>query len=95
MSDDEPFYTPGKKPAPPPHYRPQLIEHIWELRKDHVTWSCDLRFHGESYGWEAMILRNGELFVSKRFVLRVSPRTEAMNSDTRSKTTDGANERSA
>jgi hypothetical protein len=40
------------------------------VRKDHVTWTCDLRFHGESYGWEAMILRDGELFFSCRFVLK-------------------------
>jgi hypothetical protein len=31
---------------------------------------CELRFHGESYGWEAQILRNGELFAGQRFVLR-------------------------
>jgi hypothetical protein len=29
-----------------------------------VTWSCELRFHGESYGWEAQILRDGELFAA-------------------------------
>jgi hypothetical protein len=57
---DEPFYTPGKKPTPQPHYRPKTTERIWELRKDHVTWSADLRFHGESYSWEAMILRDGD-----------------------------------
>jgi hypothetical protein len=57
---DEPFYTPGKKPTPKPPYRPQLIERsIWELRKGHVTWTCDLRFHGESYGWESMIFARG------------------------------------
>jgi hypothetical protein len=35
-----------------------------------VTWSCELRFHGESYGWQATILRNGELAISQRFELR-------------------------
>jgi hypothetical protein len=39
----------------------------WEIRKDHVTWRCDLRFHGESYAWEAMILRDGDLAISQRF----------------------------
>jgi hypothetical protein len=24
-----------------------------------------LKFHGESYGWETMILRNGELFAAR------------------------------
>jgi hypothetical protein len=35
-----------------------------------VTWSCELRFHGESYGWEAQILREGELVIGQRFALR-------------------------
>ena len=35
-----------------------------------MTWSCELRFHGESYGWEAQILRDGELFDGQRFILR-------------------------
>jgi hypothetical protein len=26
--------------------------------------SCELRFHGESYGWEALFLARGELFAS-------------------------------
>jgi hypothetical protein len=25
---------------------------------------CELRFHGESYGWEALFLERGELFAS-------------------------------
>jgi hypothetical protein len=35
-----------------------------------VTWSCELRFHGESCGWEAQILREGELVIGRRFDLR-------------------------
>jgi hypothetical protein len=38
------------------------------MRLNHVTWSAELRFHGESYGWEAMLLRRGELFASRRFI---------------------------
>jgi hypothetical protein len=45
---DEPFYTPGKKPTPQPHYRPEKVERLWDVRKDDITWSCDLRLHGES-----------------------------------------------
>jgi hypothetical protein len=26
--------------------------------------SCELRFNGESYGWEALFLERGELFMS-------------------------------
>jgi hypothetical protein len=49
VMSDEPFYTPGKKPPGPKYYRPVSSERLWELRKDHITWSCPLRFHGESY----------------------------------------------
>lgn len=69
---DEPFYTPGKKPTPIKHYRPESTERLWEIRKDHVTWSADLRFHGESYGWESMILRDGELVIGRRFVIKTA-----------------------
>jgi hypothetical protein len=27
--------------------------------------SCELRFHGESYGWEAQFFERGELLVSR------------------------------
>jgi len=37
---------------------------------DHVTWSCEFRFHGESCGWEAQLLREGELVIGRRFDLR-------------------------
>jgi hypothetical protein len=36
-----------------------------------VTWSCELRFHWESWGWEAQILREGELVIGRRFDLRL------------------------
>jgi hypothetical protein len=39
------------------------------MRHQHVTWSCELRFHGESWGWEAQILRAGELVIGRRFDL--------------------------
>jgi hypothetical protein len=35
-----------------------------------VTRSC---FHGKSYGWEAQILREGDLHSSRRFLLRERP----------------------
>jgi hypothetical protein len=34
-----------------------------------VTWSGELRYHGE-YGVEAQILRNGELSMGRRFMLK-------------------------
>lgn len=38
--------------------------------QDHVTWSAQLFFRGEGYGWEVQILRNGELTIGRRFLLR-------------------------
>jgi hypothetical protein len=49
---------------------PRPGEPIWTIRANHVTWSCEFRFHGESYGWEAQILRDGERVIGHRFILR-------------------------
>ena len=35
-----------------------------------MTWSCELRFHGEGVGWEAQILRDGDLSRARTFVLQ-------------------------
>jgi hypothetical protein len=35
-----------------------------------VTLSGELRSHGESCGWETLILRDGELVIGRRFDLR-------------------------
>ena len=68
MSDDA-FYSPNRQPPPP--RKPTPGEPLWSVRHNHVTWSCELRFHGESYGWEAQILREGELFLGHgAFVLK-------------------------
>jgi hypothetical protein len=32
---------------------------------DQAPMSCELRFHGESFGWEAQFLERGELFASR------------------------------
>jgi len=58
-------------PALPRQARvPKPGEPLWSLRREHVTWSAELRFHGESCGWEAQILREGELVLGRRFPLR-------------------------
>jgi hypothetical protein len=64
MSDDQdlPFYSPNCHPPEAP--RNLRVEPLWAVRDNHVTWSCELRFHGDSYGWEAQIPRNGELFAT-------------------------------
>ena len=43
-------------------------ERKWELRQNHIQWSCELRYHGE-WGVEARILRKGALHLSQRFPL--------------------------
>jgi hypothetical protein len=60
MSEERwnPHYVPTAAPKRPP-------EPLWSVRHNHITWSCELRFHGESYGWEAMILGDGELFAGR------------------------------
>jgi len=40
-----------------------------------VTWSAEPFFRGEGYGWEAQILRNGQLTIGRRFLLKA----EAVN----------------
>src|SRR5262245_62134573 len=66
---DPPFYSPNYRPPAAARNRP--AEPLWNVRVNHVTWSCELRFHGETYGWEAQILRNGELFAAHgSFVLK-------------------------
>ena len=65
MSDDSLLWT--HRPAP--RCRPRPGEPLWSVRRDGVTWSAELRYHGE-YGVEAQILRNGELRMGRRFPLK-------------------------
>jgi hypothetical protein len=62
---DQPFYAPNRMSAP--RRQPKPGEPVWDVRVDHVTWSCEFRFHGESYGWEAQILREDELVTGEQF----------------------------
>jgi hypothetical protein len=49
---------------------PRPGEPLWTLRHYHVTWSAELRFHGQGIGWEAQILRNDDLVIGRRLDLR-------------------------
>jgi hypothetical protein len=73
MRDDPelPFYSPHYRPPQATRNRP--AERLWTVHFNHVTWSRVLRFHGESYGWETLVFRDGELF-SRRgaFVAKVA-----------------------
>jgi hypothetical protein len=57
------FYAPAVRTAKPGDL-------LWELRREHITWSAELRFHGESWGWEAQILRDDDLLLGQRFLSR-------------------------
>jgi hypothetical protein len=65
MADDSLLW----KHQPAPRCRSRPGELLWSIRKANVTWSAELRFHGE-YGVEAQILRNGELTIGRRFPLK-------------------------
>ena len=41
-------------------------EELWRFRRDHVFWTCELRYHGK-YGTEAQILRDGELSIARTY----------------------------
>ena len=66
MPDDSLLWT--HKPAP--RCRPRPGEPLWSLRRDNVSWSAELFFRGEGYRWEAQILRDGELTIGRRFLLK-------------------------
>lgn len=51
-------------------FQPRAGDPLWTMRAGGVSWSAELRFHGESYGWEAQILRDGELVIGRRFDTR-------------------------
>jgi hypothetical protein len=53
------YRFPERKPAP----GELLFEFV--RASDRASMSCELRFHGESFGWEAQLLARGELHVSR------------------------------
>jgi hypothetical protein len=66
---DDPFTTPNYRP---PQRLPRPTEPLFEFVRasDRAPMSCELHFHGESYGWEAMFLEQGTLSHSQRFLLK-------------------------
>jgi hypothetical protein len=63
MSDEQPFYAPSRKPAPPRQPRP--TEHLWAIRKDSHQYDCELLDHG-THGIEVQVLRDLERFDGHR-----------------------------
>jgi hypothetical protein len=52
-------------------------ERVWTLVKAGHRYDCELRFHGESYGWECQLLEDGELRYGQRFPLHAGALAEA------------------
>jgi hypothetical protein len=68
MSDEEDRHHALLWNAPPPPARvARPGELIFEFIRasDRAPMSCELRFNGESYGWEAQFLVRDELFTSR------------------------------
>src|SRR5262245_50183192 len=59
----------GKRPQPTVPQPPDAV--LFSITKDHVKWSCELRFqHIEYLPFELRILRNGDFFGSQRFAMK-------------------------
>lgn len=63
---DQPFYAPGMSQT---LRVPKPGELRWSLRQGVHAITCELRGQGE-YGWETQILRDGELWIGRRFDTR-------------------------
>jgi hypothetical protein len=68
---EDPFYSPNAKSPPPRVAQPGELLFEFVRASDGAQMSCELRFNGESSGWEAQFFERGELFYSRGgFVLR-------------------------
>jgi hypothetical protein len=59
---DDPSWMFHDSPKPPPR-QPKRGERLFEFIRasNRAPMSCELRFHGETYGWEAQFFERGEL----------------------------------
>ena len=65
---------------PPPSRKPRPGEVLFEFVRasDRAPMSCELRFHGESCGWEAQFLERGDLLYARGgFITRAAAITWA------------------
>lgn len=68
MSAEPAWYSPERKPPPPRAPRPP-DEVLWSIAINGVNCPCEVRFDGESYGWDVRLNRSGESFGSHDFVM--------------------------
>src|SRR5438552_52665 len=57
-------------PTPAPPQQPKPGECVWTLVKAGRRFDCELRFQGESYGWECQVLEGGEIRYGQRLSRR-------------------------
>lgn len=57
-------------PPPPRKATPGELLFEFVRASDDALMTCELRCHGESYGWEAQFLERGEFLYSRRFDTR-------------------------
>ena len=62
MSDNDSFHSPN--PRSTPTSQPKPGERLFDFVRasDRAPMSCELRFHGDSYGWEVQFFERGEFF---------------------------------
>jgi hypothetical protein len=63
--------------APAPIRQPKPGERVSTCAGTGRQVDCELRFHGESYGWECQCLYNGELAYGRRFLMKADAMREA------------------
>ena len=74
--DDDDWYKPHHGQIPPSRL-PKPGEPIWTLLKNGRRVDCELRFQGESYGWEVQFLHDGVMAYGQRFIMRGGALAEA------------------
>jgi hypothetical protein len=63
VADDD-WYKPHRQPTPQRQATPGELLFEFVRERDHKHFRCELRFHGESYGWEAQFVADGDLLLA-------------------------------
>jgi hypothetical protein len=73
ISDDEPFYSPTKKTAPPRQRQPGELLFEFHVEREHRFYRVELRDHGPVYGVEAQILDPIDPIICRTFRPDMNP----------------------